>query len=338
MSAEKHVSLLHNEQVALRSIEVRARRPQAGSALRLARTQVLVCDPIPSVAVEQMRQGGLLVDERSGLSPGELEAVIGEYDAVVVRSATRLGERQLAAACRLRMIVRAGVGTDNIDLAAAASREIDVLNTPNASTVSVTELALGFLLALARRIPQADAAVKSGSWPKQAFSDGTELKGKTLGIIGVGRIGGALGCCAAALGMAVVGTDKALEPAGCFEDLELLTLEELLPRADFLSIHVPPCAEGGAVIGKAEIALMKEGVQLINCARGGVVDEDALLAALDSGKVRGAALDVFAEEPPRDLRLASHPNVICTPHLGGSTQESQARIGMEIARILLERL
>lgn len=300
--------------------------------------KVLICEPIAAEAVERMRAAGLQVDERVGLSPEAFEALIGDYDAVVVRSATRLGARQIAAARKLRVIVRGGVGTDNIDCAAAASREIAVLNTPGASSAAVAELSLGLLLALARRIPQADAALKSGGWPKKELADGIELEGKTLGLIGVGRIGGALGRRAAALGMVVVGTDRESEPAGRFEGLEILPLGELLPRADFVSVHIPPGRAGRAEIGGEEIARMKDGVLLMNCARGGVVDEDALLHALDSGKVRGAALDVFAEEPPRDLRLARHPRVICTPHLGASTREAQARVGMEIAQILLERL
>lgn len=300
--------------------------------------RVLICDPISPEAIERMRAGGLEVEERIGLSPGQLDRVIGDYDAVVVRSATRLGAEQIAAGRRLRLIVRGGVGTDNIDIEAARAHGIEVLNTPRASTASVAELALGLLLALARRIPQADAALKAGRWPKKEFSDGIEIAGKTLGIIGVGRIGGALGRRASALGMVVIGADKELEPAGRFEGLEILPLGDLLARSDFLSLHIPLGEEGRAQIGREEIARMKDGVLLINCARGGVVDEEALLEALESGKVRGAALDVFAEEPPRDLRLLRHPRVICTPHMGASTREAQARIGMEIARILLERL
>ncbi|MGH8706434.1 MAG: NAD(P)-dependent oxidoreductase [Burkholderiales bacterium] len=312
--------------------------PVRDTLVRTAGARVLICEPIAAEAVERMRAAGLQVDERVGLSPEAFEALIGDYDAVVVRSATRLGERQIAAARRLRVIVRGGVGTDNIDQAAAASREIAVLNTPGASSAAVAELSLGLLLALARRIPQADAAMKSGGWPKKEFSDGIELEGKTLGIIGVGRIGGALGRRAAALGMVVVGADREPEPAGRFEGLEILPFEELLPRADFVSVHIPSSREGRPEIGGEEIARMKDGVLLLNCARGGVVDEDALLHALESGKVRGAALDVFAEEPPRDLRLARHPRVICTPHLGASTREAQARVGMETAQLLLERL
>ncbi|WP_024303048.1 hydroxyacid dehydrogenase [Pseudogulbenkiania sp. MAI-1] len=338
MSEGKYETVMQDEQAIWEPVEGRGGRSDTGTGARVERARVLVCDAIPAVAIERMRAGGLQVDEWIGISSAALEDQIGDYDAVVVRSATRLGAQQIEAARRLRMIVRAGVGTDNIDLAAAASRKIAVLNTPKASTVSVAELAMGLLFALARRIPQADAALKSGKWSKKEFSDGIELMGKTLGIIGVGRIGGTLGRCASALGMTVVGADKAPEPAGCFEGLELLSLEALLPRADFVSIHTPPSADGRAAIGWEEIALMKDGVLLINCARGGVVDEEALLDALESGKVRGAALDVFAEEPPTDMRLTRHPRVVCTPHVGGSTQEAQARIGMEIAQILLERL
>ena len=338
MSGDEYTTVVQDEQASMHPIADRHSRSGTDTVLRMDRARVLICDPIPAEAVERMRAGGLHVDERVGLSPEQFEALIGGYDAVVVRSATRLGKRQIAAARRLRLIVRGGSGTDNIDLAAAASREIAVLNTPNGSTVSVVELTLGLLFALARRIPQADAALKSGRWAKKELLDGIELEGKTLGIIGVGRIGGALGRCASALGMVVVGTDTELEPSGRFEGLELLSLEELLPRADFVSIHIPAREGSRAAVGWEEIARMKDGVLLVNCARGGVVDEDALLDALESGKVRGAALDVFAEEPPRDLRLARHPRVVCTPHLGASTREARARIGMEIAQILLERL
>ena len=309
-----------------------------GRTLVSLRPRVLVCDRLPDEAVEMMRSGGLQVDERPGISSAEVETLISGYDAVVVRSATRLGERQIAAADRLRVIVRGGVGTDNIDLAAATSREIAVFNTPGASTTSVAELALGLLFALARHITEADAALKAGKWPKQELSDGIELEGMTLGIIGVGRIGGALGRRAAALGMTVLGTDKEPNPAGRFEGIRMLPMEDLLPRADFISVHTSPTADGRPAIGPREIARMKEGVLLVNCARGGVVDEAALLDALESGKVRGAALDVFAEEPPRDLRLARHRRVVCTPHLGASTRRAQARIGMEVAHILLDRL
>ena len=214
MSGDEYTTVVQDEQASMHPIAGRHSRSGTDTVLRMDRARVLICDPIPAEAVERMRAGGLRVDERVGLSPEQFEALVGGYDAVVVRSATRLGEQQIAAARRLRLIVRGGAGTDNIDLAAAASREIAVLNTPNASTVSVVELTLGLLFALARRIPQADAALKSGRWAKKELLDGIELEGKTLGIIGVGRIGGALGRCASALGMVVVGTDKELEPSG----------------------------------------------------------------------------------------------------------------------------
>jgi len=302
------------------------------------RCRVLVCDRLCPEAVERMRAGGLDVEERIGIGPAELLEIIGGYDAVVVRSATRIGAREIEAARKLRWIVRGGVGTDNIDVEAAQARGIEVLNTPSASTVSVAELALGLLFALARSIPQADAAMKQGRWPKREFSGGVELEGKTLGIVGVGRIGGTLGRKASALGMVVLGADKEVEPAGRFEGLQILPLGELLPRADFVSIHIPKSRADRAEIGREEIARMKRGAFLVNCARGGVVDESALLEALDSGQIGAAALDVFAEEPPKNLALIRHPRVIATPHLGASTREAQERVGFEVAAILLERV
>lgn len=323
------------ESTALATTEL----PHARHAPRpVGRARVLVCDPIPAAAVAHMRAGGLRVDERIGMTPEQCAAHIGEYDAVVVRSATRLRARQLAAARRLQLIVRGGAGTDNIDLAVASARRITVLSTPDAATDSVAELALALLLCLARRIPEADAALKAGYWPKHELSAGIEVTGKTLGIVGMGRIGGALARRAAALGLVVVGTDRSAAPAGLVKGMPMLPLASLLQRSDFVSLHVPPDTGGKSLIGEEEFACMKDGVLLIQCARGGVVDEAALLAALATGRVAGAALDVFAEEPPRDLRLARHPRVVCTPHLGASTLDAQDRIGTEIARILLERL
>lgn len=336
MSAKEHLTLLQGDSVLLEQAPDLRTQPGMDTQLR-QQSRVLVCDPIAPVALEYLRGYGMKVDERIGLTPEALQSLIGDYDAIVVRSATRLSAQQIAAGHKLRLIIRGGIGTDNIDLVAAASHNIPVLNTPKASTVSVAELALGQLLALARRTPQADTAVKSGEWPKKALSDGIELRGKTLGIIGVGRIGGTLGHYAAALGMVVIGTDTRSRPAGGFDGIELLSLGTLLARADCISIHTPNLS-GRAVLGRHEIAQMKDGVLLINCARGGLIDEAALLDALESGKVRGAALDVFCEEPPGDMRLIQHPRVICTPHLGGATREAQARIGMEVARLLLDTL
>jgi len=297
--------------------------------------RVLVCDAVAADAIERMRAGGLAVDEKIGLNPDELEAAIGEYDAVVVRSATKIQARHVAAGKRLKVIVRGGVGVDNIDVKAADAEGIRVLNTPGASSASVAELALALMFALARQIPRADASMKSGAWDKKTFAKGMELEGKTLGILGVGRIGRSLARKASAIGMVVIGADPALGATGRIEGLTLLGPDDVYRRADLISLHIPRVAGTPAAIGREQLAEMKTGVFLVNCARGGVVDEAALFAALESGKVAGAALDVFEVEPPKDLRLVQHPRVIATPHVGASTVEAQARVGLEVAEILL---
>jgi D-3-phosphoglycerate dehydrogenase len=299
--------------------------------------RVLVCDAIAADAVERMRAGGLVVDEKIGLSPEALEAAIGEYDAVVVRSATKIKAAHIAAAKRLKVIVRGGVGVDNIDVAAAEAEGVRVMNTPSASSTSVAELALALMFALARQIPRADTSMKSGTWDKKSFAKGMELEGKTLGVIGVGRIGRTLARKASALGMVVIGADPALGHAGSIDGLTLLPPDDVFSRADIISLHMPK-PMGRPAIGPGEFAKMKDGVMLVNCARGGVVDEAALLEALGSGKVAGAALDVFEVEPPKDLALVNHPRVIATPHVGASTVEAQARVGLEVADVLLKEL
>jgi D-3-phosphoglycerate dehydrogenase len=272
------------------------------------------------------------------MTPEALEAAIGGYEAVVVRSATKIRARHVAAAKSLEVIVRGGVGVDNIDVAAAEAEGIRVMNTPSASSTSVAELALALMFALARQIPRADASMKAGEWDKTSFAKGLELEGKTLGILGVGRIGRALARKASAIGMVVVGADPALGTTGNVDGLTLLTPEDVFSRADLLSLHLPKIAGTPPAIGPDQFAQMKRGVFLVNCARGGVVDEAALLAALESGTVAGAALDVFEVEPPRDHRLIRHPRVIATPHVGAATQEAQARVGLEVAQILLSEL
>jgi D-3-phosphoglycerate dehydrogenase len=300
--------------------------------------RVLVCDAIAADAIERMRASGLVVDEKIGLTSDVLEATIGEYDGVVVRSATKIGARHLAAAKRLKVIVRGGVGVDNIDVSAAEAKGVRVMNTPGASSTSVAELALALMFALARQLPRADASMKTGTWDKKSFSKGMELQGKTLGILGVGRIGRALARKAAAIGMVVIGSDPALGDTGSVDGLTLLPPVDVFRRADLISLHMPKPAGAAATIGSEQLQLMKPGVFLVNCARGGVVDEAALLLALESGKVAGAALDVFEVEPPTDLRLVGHPRVIATPHVGASTVEAQARVGLEVAEILLAEL
>jgi len=300
--------------------------------------RVLICDAIAAEAIERMRAGGLAVDEKLGMTPVELEAAIGDYEAVVVRSATKIQAHHIAAAKNLEVIVRGGVGVDNIDVGAAEAEGVRVMNTPSASSTSVAELALALMFALARQIPRADASMKSGAWDKKSFAKGMELEGKTLGILGVGRIGRALARKASALGLVVIGADPALGTTGSVDGLTLLTPEDVFSRADLISLHLPKVAGTPAAIGPDQFAQMKRGVFLVNCARGGVVDEPALLSALESGRVAGAALDVFEVEPPKDLRLVNHPRVIATPHVGAATQEAQARVGLEVAQILLAEL
>ena len=300
--------------------------------------RVLVCDAIAADAIERMRAGGLVVDERTGLTDEALEAAIGDYDAVVVRSATKIRARHIAAARKLKVIVRGGVGVDNIDVGAAEAEGVRVVNTPSASSTSVAELALALMFALARQIPRADVSMKSGEWDKKTFAKGMELEGKTLGILGVGRIGRALARKASALGMVVIGADPALGTTGSVDGLTLLAPDDVYSRADLISLHLPNVAGTPAAIGPGQFEQMKRGVFLVNCARGGVVDEAALLSALESGRVAGAALDVFEVEPPKDLRLVGHPRVIATPHVGASTSEAQARVGLEVAQILLAEL
>ena len=300
--------------------------------------RVLICDAVAADAVERMRAGGLAVDERIGMSGDELLEAIPAYDAIVVRSATKIEARHLAAGHRLKIVVRGGVGVDNIDVQAAEAEGVRVLNTPAASSVSVAELALGLMFALARQIPRADASVKGGAWEKKSFAKGMELEGKTLAILGVGRIGRALARRASSIGMVVIGADPALGTTGTVEGLTLLPAADLFARADVISLHLPKPAGAPPIVGAAEIAKMKHGVLLVNCARGGVVDEGALLAGLQSGRIGGAALDVFEIEPPKNSEVYGHPRVIATPHIGASTVEAQARVGLEVAEILLAEL
>jgi D-3-phosphoglycerate dehydrogenase len=244
----------------------------------------------------------------------------------------------VAAARSLKLIVRGGVGVDNIDVAAAEAEGVRVMNTPAASSTSVAELALALMFSLARQIPRADQSMKSGAWDKKTFAKGMELEGKTLGILGVGRIGRALARKASALGMVVIGADPALGTTGSVDGLTLLSPDDVYRRADFISLHLPKVAGTPATLGREQFAEMKDGVFVVNCARGGVVDEAALFAALESGKVAGCALDVFEVEPPKELALIGHPRVIATPHVGASTVEAQARVGLEVAEILLSEL
>jgi D-3-phosphoglycerate dehydrogenase len=278
------------------------------------------------------------VEDRSGISPEELIDIINEYDALIVRSRTKVTPRLLEAAGRLKVVGRAGVGVDNIDLEAAQAHGVKVVNAPTSSSQAVAELTIGLMLALAREIPRADAGMKQGAWLKQELS-GMELHGKTLGILGVGRIGAQVCARASAFGMRVLGYDahnttEAIEGCGA----EPVSLEELYARSDFISLHLPLTDETRSMMGEQAFGQMKRGVRIISVARGGILDESALLDALESGQIGGAALDVFASEPPGASALVRHPKVIATPHIGAQTAEAQSRAAEDIANEVLAAL
>jgi D-3-phosphoglycerate dehydrogenase / 2-oxoglutarate reductase len=294
--------------------------------------KVLITDGMDKTSIADLKNSGFEVTEQFYPEP-ELIQEIAKYDAVVVRSATKITEPVIDGGKNLKLIIRGGVGVDNIKVKYAESKGICVKNTPAASSDSVAELALGLMFAAVRQIPQASASMKAGQWEKKAFSKGTEIGGKVLGIIGMGRIGARLAQKAASLGMKVMlGYDKFPEQVQ-FHGVPLKSKEEVIAEADFISLHIPADPEG-PVIGAKEFALMKAGVVIVNCARGGVVDEDALLAALNSGKVRAAAIDVWVGEPNARRDLVEHPNVIPLPHIGAATVEGQARVGGEVVGIL----
>lgn len=294
--------------------------------------KVLVCDKLADSAVQAMRNAGLEVVVKTGMTPEELVATVPGFHVAIVRSATKFRKPAIDAATDMKLIVRGGVGLDNIDVEYAEAKGIKVMNTPAASSASVAELALGFMFALARSIPQATASMKAGKWEKKQF-EGIELAGKTLGVIGAGRIGAELIKRANALGMNCIFYRRTpTEMPGARQ----VPLEELLRTSDFISMHVPLTPETANMLSREQFAMMKDGVYIVHCGRGGTVDEEALLEALNSGKVAGAALDVFAEEPTNNMALVSHPNVICSPHIGAQTKEAQDRVGDEVASIVIE--
>jgi D-3-phosphoglycerate dehydrogenase / 2-oxoglutarate reductase len=302
--------------------------------------RVLVCDDLEAPGLDLLRQAGIELDERTGLKGTALQEAIRSADAVIVRSATKITTAELDNPGRLRAIVRAGVGVDTIDVAAATRKGVVVMNTPGGNSFSTAEHALSLLMALARNLPAADQSVHQGKWERKKFL-GSQLKDKTLGIIGVGRIGGEVARRAVALDMKVLGLDPFLTPdraarlgVECVPDLD-----SLLPRCDFLTVHTALTDETRNLIGAPQIAKMKRGARIINCARGGIINEEALAEALTSGHLAGAALDVFVQEPPpADHPLLKLPNVVVTPHLGASTLEAQVSVAIEAAQLLIDFL
>jgi len=274
---------------------------------------------------------GMEVDVKIGLRPEELKAIIGEYAGLIVRSSTKVTEEILQAAKSLRVIGRAGAGVDNIDVGAATRCGVIVMNTPGGNSVSTAEHSLAMLMALARNIPQATASIKEGKWERSEYT-GVELAGKTLGVLGLGKVGREVASRAAAFRMKVLGHDpfvsaEMVESYGA----QLVDLDEIYAAADFISVHLPLSEQTRHLISDAQLQQCRDGVRLINCARGGIVDEAALLRALHAGKVAGAALDVFETEPPTCRELVAHERVICTPHLGASTQEAQTSVALQVA-------
>jgi D-3-phosphoglycerate dehydrogenase len=297
--------------------------------------RVLVADDLSAEGVAILRKAGLEVDVRVGMKPEELEAVIAAYDAIAVRSATKVTARVLEKGSRLRVVGRAGVGVDNVDLEAATRRGVVVMNTPGGSSVTVAELALAMMLALSRHIAQATASTKGGKWEKKRFQ-GHELSGKTLGVVGIGNIGSVVVDRARAMKMHVVAFDPFISAEAAAQiGVELVALDDLWKRADVISLHVPLTDQTRNVVNAASLARMKKGVLLVNCARGGLVDEPALAEAIASGHVGGAAFDVFEKEPVSpENPLLELDGFICTPHLGASTEEAQAAVAVAIAEQL----
>lgn len=301
--------------------------------------RVLVSDSLSPRGVEILRSAeGIEVDVKTGLKPEELKEILGQYDALVIRSATKVTADVLARAANLKVIGRAGMGVDNVDVAEATKRGIVVMNTPGGNSVTTAEHALALMMSLVRNIPQADASMKQGKWEKKKFQ-GHELCGKTLGVVGLGNIGSIVADRALGLKMKVVGYDPYLSQERAAElGVELVSLEELFRRADIVTIHVPLLDETRNLINRDTLAKMKDGVYLVCAARGGIVEEDALLEALEGGKVAGAALDVFREEPPGLTPLVAHPRVVCTPHLGASTVEAQEAVAVQVAEQIVDYL
>ena len=303
------------------------------SAGRVSLARVLATDGVDEVCVRIFQDRGHQVDFLKTLPEPELLKVVGQYDGLVVRSATKVTPAVLKAATKMRVIGRAGVGVDNINVAEATKLGIMVMNTPGGNTVSTAQLAMSLLCNLARKLPQADMSVKAGKWEKKALT-GVEMSGKTLGIIGCGRIGQVVASAARTMDMQVIGFDPVMSAEQLAEvGIVRVDLEDIWKRSDFITLHTPLTPQTSNLICEETIGKCKTGVRIINCARGGIVDEAALLKALESGKVAGAALDVYSSEPPKeDLKpLLAHPNVVCTPHLGASTDEAQVNVSRDIA-------
>ncbi len=305
----------------------------------MTQPKVLISDKMDPRAAQVFRERGVDVHEKPGLTKDELIAIIGDYDGLAIRSATKATKDVLAAASNLKVVGRAGIGVDNVDIPFASAQGVVVMNTPFGNSITTAEHAIALIFALARQLPQANALTQAGKWPKNDFM-GVELTGKTLGLIGAGNIGSIVADRALGLKMKVVAYDPFLSPERAVElGIEKADLDTLLARADFITLHTPLTDQTRNILSAEAIAKTKKGVRIVNCARGGLVDEVALKAALDSGHVAGAALDVFAVEPPAaDHPLFGTPNFVCTPHLGASTSEAQVNVAIQVAEQMADYL
>ena len=300
--------------------------------------KVLISDQMDPKAAAIFRDRGIHVDEITGQSPDELKAIIGEYDGLAIRSSTKVTKNLLAAAANLKVVGRAGIGVDNVDLPAATARGVVVMNTPFGNSITTAEHAIALIFALARQLPEADASTQAGKWEKNRFM-GVEVTGKTLGLIGAGNIGSIVATRALGLKMKVVAYDPYLTPERAVElGVEKVHLHELLNRADFISLHTPLTDQTRGILSREALAATKPGVRIVNCARGGLIDEAALKDALDSGQVAGAALDVFETEPAKASPLFGTPGFISTPHLGASTSEAQVNVAIQVAEQMADFL
>jgi len=301
--------------------------------------KILITDKLSDLGMEVFRkEQEIQTDEQFNKTPAELKAILPEYDAWVIRSGTTATAELIEAATKMKVIGRAGVGVDNVDLPAATKKGIIVMNTPDGNTISTSEHTIAMLMAMARQIPQAQQSLKEKKWERSKFI-GCELNEKILGVVGLGRIGSNVARKAIGLGMRVLAFDPYIDPAKAKgHEFEIVTLDEIIKRSDFITVHTPLTNETKGLIGKKQIEAMKNGVRLVNCARGGIIDETALYDGLKSGKVAGAALDVFEKEPPFDNPLLTLDSVVCVPHLGAATQEAQVNVAVVVAEQIVEAL
>jgi D-3-phosphoglycerate dehydrogenase len=300
--------------------------------------KVLISDQMDPKAAEIFRANGVEVDEKTGLSKEELIAIIGEYDGLAIRSSTKVTKEVLEAATKLKVVGRAGIGVDNVDIPAATARGVVVMNTPFGNSITTAEHAIALMFALARDLPTADASTQAGKWEKNRFM-GVEVTNKTLGLIGAGNIGSIVADRALGLKMKVVAFDPFLSADRAIDlGIEKVELDELLARADFITLHTPLTDQTRNILSRENLAKTKQGVRIINCARGGLIDEAALKELLESGHIGGAALDVFAEEPAKQNPLFGTPNLVATPHLGASTNEAQVNVAIQVAEQLSDYL